>query len=137
MLPLKARQFGPFMRASHAFTPKNSVVHVSSFFDDRKGKHPNTRYKLDARTRSPQSDILATEPLIPPPLVNYPDMETSNLVEEVITIPNSNSHENVAIKSIINPKFLGKENLQDPFFQQLLDIDIGLQKFGDLRTQSE
>ena len=136
-LPLRARQFGPFMRASHAFTPKNSVVHVSSFFDDRKGKHPNTRYKPDARTRSPQSDILATEPLIPPPLVNYPDMETSNLVEEVITIPNSNSNENVAIKSIINPKFLGKENLQDPFFQQLLDIDNGLQKFGDLRTQSE
>lgn len=42
-LPLSAKQFGPFMRASHAFTPKNSVVRVSNFFDDQKGKHPNTR----------------------------------------------------------------------------------------------
>lgn len=51
------------------------------------------------------------EPLVPSPPAKYPNMETSNLEEEVITIPNSNSNEDEVITSTINSEFSSKANL--------------------------
>ena len=118
-----AKQFESFMRANQVFTLKNSVVHISGYFDDRKDKHPNTRYKLEVRTQAPATEVLVTGSFATVTTVNCPDLETPRFAEDVIILPNSNSNKPTVGTFQITLNSSSQTNLTNPFFQQLLDID--------------
>jgi len=65
------------------------------------------------------------------------DLESLDLVEEVIAPQNSNSNVGTAGMHPIAPSISGQANIIDPFFQLLLDIDCGLQKFQDHGIQTD
>ena len=111
------------MRANQVFTPKNNMVHNPGYFDDRKDKHPNTRYKPEVRTQAPTTEVLVTRSFATVTTVNCPDLETPRFVEDVIILPNSNSNKPTVGTFQITLNSSSQTNLTDPFFQQLLDID--------------
>ena len=65
------------------------------------------------------------------------DLESLDLVEEVIAPHNSNSNIGTARMHPIAPGISGQVDIIDPFFQQLLDIDCELQKFRDHGIQKD
>ena len=134
---MSAKQFGPFMRATQVFKPKSSVVHVSGFYDDRKSKHSTTRYKPEVRNHVPPNVIPMTEPFATSFASDRVDLESLDLVEEVIAPHNSNSNIGTAGMHPIAPGISGQADIIDPFFQQLLDIDCGLPKFRDHGNQKD
>ena len=136
-LPVSAKQLGPFMRATQVFKLKNSVVQVSRFYDDRKSKHSTTRYKPEVRNHVPPNVIPVTEPSATSFTSDRVDLESLDLVEEVIAPHNSNLNIGTAGMHPIAPGILGQVDIIDPFFQQLLDIDCGLQKFRDHGIQKD
>uniref|UniRef100_A0A7N2LNL4 DUF4283 domain-containing protein n=1 Tax=Quercus lobata TaxID=97700 RepID=A0A7N2LNL4_QUELO len=136
-LPVSAKQFGPFMRATQVFKPKSSVVHVSGFYDDKKSKHSTTRYKPEVRNHVPPNIIPVMEPSAMSFTSDKVDLESLDLVEEVIAPQNSNSNVGTAGMHPIAPSISGQANIIDPFFQLLLDIDCGLQKFQDHGIQTD
>ena len=134
---LSAKQFGPFMRATQVFKPKSNVVHVLGFYNDRKSKHSTARYKPEVRNHVPPNVIPMTEPFATSFASDRVDLESLDLVEEVIAPQNSNSNVGTAGMHPIAPSISGQANIIDPFFQQLLDIDCGLQKFQDHGIQTD
>ena len=77
------KQFGPFMCASQTVNTRKSVVHVSSFFEDRRG-HQSSGEKQKASSGVQSESSPPVEKTGPPPSGEQADLETLLLAVDVI-----------------------------------------------------
>ena len=77
------------MRAIETINSRKTVLHVSSFFEDR-GGHQSNREKPKESSRSCSETPLPPETAQPPPTSEQADMETPDFAENVITAVVSN-----------------------------------------------
>ena len=125
------KQFGSFMRASQSENTRNSVVHVSGFFDDRKD---NQAFGEKQKASSDVQPVVTPTPdnSDPPPSGDLADMGTSVLAKQVINAAVAQAASSLHIDVDLTTVPQGKEDSSPPFADrhQPVESDVSLSAVG-------
>ena len=121
------KQFGSFMHATETVNSRKTILHVSGFFEDRGSRQAN-REKPQESLCNCSDTPSQPETAPPPPTSAQSDMETPDLAENAINTVVTNMNLIGSANHSI-PENMGHTINKEIFSQQLLDIDLALQKY--------